>query len=103
MDEGKMKIDRFDGKDFGFQKNQIEDLLHQKNKHQPLLGEKPKFQWRKRQKIVRSASPRCDSSHVGVKRHLHYRRRDDSVGFDEGFGCVQEHFEGKSMAKCKGL
>lgn len=52
MDEGKMKIDRFNGKDFGFQKNQIEDLLHQKNKHQPLLGEKPNFNGEKDKKLL---------------------------------------------------
>ncbi|KAI6675533.1 hypothetical protein NL676_003439 [Syzygium grande] len=36
-----MKIDRFDGKDFGFWKMQIEDHLYQMKLHLPLFGEKP--------------------------------------------------------------
>ncbi|KAE8697282.1 omega-6 fatty acid desaturase, endoplasmic reticulum isozyme 1 [Hibiscus syriacus] len=37
-DEGKVKIEKFDGADFGFWKMQIEDFLYQKNLYQPLLG-----------------------------------------------------------------
>ena len=41
-DEGKVKIEKFDGADFGFWKMQIEDYLYQKKKlYQPLLGKKP--------------------------------------------------------------
>lgn len=40
-DEGKVKIEKFDGADFGFWKMQIEDYLYQKKLHQPLLGKKP--------------------------------------------------------------
>ncbi|KAE8705427.1 Endomembrane protein 70 protein family isoform 1 [Hibiscus syriacus] len=34
-DEGKVKIEKFDGADFGFWKMQIEDFLYQKNLYQP--------------------------------------------------------------------
>ena len=40
-DEGKVKIEKFDGTDFGFWKMQIEDYLYQKNMYQPLTGKKP--------------------------------------------------------------
>lgn len=40
-DASKVKIDRFDGTDFGFWKMQIEDLLYQKKLHQPLLKNWP--------------------------------------------------------------
>ncbi|KAE8660039.1 hypothetical protein F3Y22_tig00116959pilonHSYRG00493 [Hibiscus syriacus] len=40
-DEGKVKIEKFDGADFGFWKMQIEDFLYQKNLYQPLLGKQP--------------------------------------------------------------
>ena len=40
-DEGKVKIDRFDGKDFGYWKIQIKDYLYQKKLHLLLLGVKP--------------------------------------------------------------
>ena len=40
-DEGKVKIEKFDGADFGFWKMQIEDYLYQKNMYQPLTGKKP--------------------------------------------------------------
>ena len=36
-DEGKVRIDKFDGKDFRFWKMQIEDYLYQKKLHEPLL------------------------------------------------------------------
>lgn len=35
-----MRIDRFDGKNFGFWKMQIEDYLYQIKLHLPLPGEK---------------------------------------------------------------
>ncbi|KAE8725120.1 Polyadenylate-binding protein 7 [Hibiscus syriacus] len=40
-DEGKVKIEKFDGADFGFRKMQIEDFLYQKNLYQPLSGKQP--------------------------------------------------------------
>ena len=40
-DEGKVKIEKFDGADFGFWKMHIEDYLYQKKLYQPLLGKKP--------------------------------------------------------------
>ncbi|KAE8708014.1 E3 ubiquitin-protein ligase SINAT3 [Hibiscus syriacus] len=40
-DEGKVKIEKFDGADFGFWKMQIEDFLYQKNLYQSLLGKQP--------------------------------------------------------------
>ncbi|KAE8664704.1 hypothetical protein F3Y22_tig00112738pilonHSYRG00095 [Hibiscus syriacus] len=40
-DEGKLKIEKFDGADFGFWKMQIEDFLYQKNLYQPLSGKQP--------------------------------------------------------------
>ena len=40
-EEGKVKIDKFDGTDFGFWKMQIEDYLYQKRLHEPLEEEKP--------------------------------------------------------------
>ena len=40
-DEGKVKIEKFDGADFGFWKMQIEDYLYQKNLYQPLKDKKP--------------------------------------------------------------
>ena len=40
-DEGKVKIEKFDGADFGFWKMQIEDYLYEKKLYQPLLGKKP--------------------------------------------------------------
>ena len=39
--EGKVKIEKFDGADFVFWKMQIEDYLYQKKLYQPLLGKKP--------------------------------------------------------------
>ena len=39
-DEGKVKIEKFDGADFGFWKMQIEDHLYQKKPYQPLLPKK---------------------------------------------------------------
>ena len=41
MEEGKVQIEKFDGKDFGFWKMQIEDYLYQKKLHEPLSGNKP--------------------------------------------------------------
>ena len=41
-EEGKVRIEKFDGKDFGFWKMQIKDYLYQKKLHEPLLGNKPK-------------------------------------------------------------
>ncbi|CAJ2639359.1 unnamed protein product [Trifolium pratense] len=40
-DEGKVKIEKFDGADFSFWKMQIEDYLYQKKLHQPLTEKKP--------------------------------------------------------------
>ncbi|KAE8686500.1 cytochrome P450 71A9-like [Hibiscus syriacus] len=40
-DEGNVKIEKFDGADFGFWKMQIEDFLYQKNLYQPLSGKQP--------------------------------------------------------------
>lgn len=40
-DEGKMKIEKYDGVDFSFWKMQIEDYLYQKKLHQPLMKTKP--------------------------------------------------------------
>lgn len=40
-DEGKVKIEKFDGTDFGFWKMQIEDCLYQKRLYQPLSKKKP--------------------------------------------------------------
>ena len=39
--EGKVKIEKFNGADFGFWKMHIEDYLYQKKLYQPLLGKKP--------------------------------------------------------------
>ena len=41
LEEGKVKIEKFDGRDFGFWKMQIEDYLYQKKFYQPLTGTKP--------------------------------------------------------------
>ncbi|XP_047162886.1 uncharacterized protein LOC124832672 [Vigna umbellata] len=41
LEEGKVKIEKFDGSDFGFWKMQIEDYLYQKKLYLPLRGEKP--------------------------------------------------------------
>ena len=40
-DKGKVKIEKFDGADFGFWKMQIEDYLYQKKLYQPLSETKP--------------------------------------------------------------
>jgi len=40
-EEGKTRIEKFDGHDFGFWKMQIEDLLYQKNLYLPLTGQRP--------------------------------------------------------------
>ncbi|KAL8157159.1 hypothetical protein AgCh_002026 [Apium graveolens] len=40
-EDGKVKIDKFDGKDYGFWKMQIEDYLYQKKLHEPLEEKKP--------------------------------------------------------------
>ncbi|KAE8720675.1 V-type proton ATPase subunit G3 [Hibiscus syriacus] len=40
-DEGNVKIEKFDGTDFGFWKMQIEDFLYHKNLYQPLSGKQP--------------------------------------------------------------
>ena len=36
-----MRIEKFDGSDFGFWKMQIEDYLYQKKLYLPLTGQKP--------------------------------------------------------------
>ena len=41
-DEGKVKIDKFDGKAFGFWKMQMEDYLDQKRLYLSHGGKKPK-------------------------------------------------------------
>lgn len=41
LEEGKVKIEKFDGRDFSFWKMQIEDYLYQKKLYQPLSGVKP--------------------------------------------------------------
>ncbi|GJR06611.1 hypothetical protein Tco_0529595 [Tanacetum coccineum] len=40
-EDSKIKIDKFDGHDFGFGKMQIEDYLYQKKLHEPLAEAKP--------------------------------------------------------------
>nr|GEX34584.1 retrovirus-related Pol polyprotein from transposon TNT 1-94 [Tanacetum cinerariifolium] len=40
-EDSKIKVDKFDGSDYGFWKMQIEDLLYQKSLHLPMLGEQP--------------------------------------------------------------
>ncbi|GJR08294.1 hypothetical protein Tco_0790946 [Tanacetum coccineum] len=40
-EDGKIKIDKFDGHDFGFWKMRIEDYLYQKKLHEPLAEAKP--------------------------------------------------------------
>ncbi|KHN45549.1 Retrovirus-related Pol polyprotein from transposon TNT 1-94, partial [Glycine soja] len=41
LEEGKVKIEKFDGRDFRFWKMQIEDYLYQKKLYQPLSRVKP--------------------------------------------------------------
>jgi len=41
LEEGKVRIEKFDGSDFGFWKMQIEDYLYQKKLYLPLTGHKP--------------------------------------------------------------
>jgi len=41
LEEGKVRIEKFDGSDFGFWKMQIEDYLYQKKLYLPLTGQKP--------------------------------------------------------------
>ncbi|XP_014620523.1 uncharacterized protein [Glycine max] len=41
LEEGKVKIEKFEGRDFSFWKMQIEDYLYQKKLYQPLSGVKP--------------------------------------------------------------
>ena len=41
VEDGKVRIEKFDGKDFDLWKMQIEDFLYQKKLHEPLLGKKP--------------------------------------------------------------
>ncbi|GKG51401.1 hypothetical protein Tco_0541785, partial [Tanacetum coccineum] len=40
-EDGKIKIDKFNGHDFLFWKMQIEDYLHQKKLYEPLTDAKP--------------------------------------------------------------
>ena len=40
-EEDKVRIEKFDGTDFGFWKMQIEDYLYQKKLREPLSGKKP--------------------------------------------------------------
>jgi len=41
LEEGKVKIEKFNGRDFGFWKMQIENYIYQKKLYQPLSGDKP--------------------------------------------------------------
>jgi len=41
LEEGKVRIEKFDNSDFGFWKMQIEDYLYQKKLYLPLTGQKP--------------------------------------------------------------
>ena len=41
MEDGKVKINEFDGKDFGFLRMQIEDYVYQRNLHFPSWEKKP--------------------------------------------------------------
>src|SRR6187200_2178226 len=40
-EDGRVRIDKFDGSDFGFWRMQIEDVLYQKKLHEPLSNIKP--------------------------------------------------------------
>ncbi|KAM7498975.1 hypothetical protein LguiA_023389 [Lonicera macranthoides] len=40
-DEGKVKLEKFNGTYFGFWKMQTEDYLYQRSLYQPLTGKKP--------------------------------------------------------------
>ena len=40
-EEGKVRIKKFDSKDFGFWKMQIEDYLYRRKLHEPLSRKKP--------------------------------------------------------------
>ena len=40
-EDGRAKVDKFEGHDFAFWKMQIEDLLYQKKLHEPLSETKP--------------------------------------------------------------
>ena len=40
-EDGRVRMDKFDGSDFGFWKMQIEDVLYQKKLHEPLSKIKP--------------------------------------------------------------
>ena len=40
-DEGKVKIEKFDGVDFGFGKCRLKTICTKKKQYQPLLGKKP--------------------------------------------------------------
>ena len=52
VEEGKVKIDKFDGSDFGFWKMQIEDYLYQKKLHEPLEEKKPALMDEKEWKLL---------------------------------------------------
>jgi len=41
LEEEKVRIEKFDGSDFGFWKMQIKDYLYQKKLYLPLTGQKP--------------------------------------------------------------
>ena len=62
LEEGKVKIEKFDGRDFSFWKMQIEDYLYQKKLYQPLSGVKPEDmkqeEWKLR-RIKVKLGPRC--------------------------------------------
>ena len=40
-EDGRVRIDKFNGSDFGFWRMQIEDVLYQKKLHEPLSNIKP--------------------------------------------------------------
>ncbi|KAL6536393.1 hypothetical protein OROGR_012965 [Orobanche gracilis] len=61
MADGKVKIDKFEGHDFGFWRMQIEDYLYQKGLHEPLTGHKP-------EKMVEAECALLDRKSLGIVR-----------------------------------
>jgi len=80
LEEGKVRIEKFDGSDFGFWKMQIEDYLYQKKLYLPLIGQNGVA----KMGFVRSADTQCDPVDISQKCCVQHHEREHNRRFDEG-------------------
>ena len=75
LKEGKVKIEKFDGRDFSFWKMQIEDYLYQKKLYQHEA---------RRMELARSTGSWRDQIDISQERRVQHREREDYCRLNEG-------------------